>query len=499
MTLFVPLPQRILLESLTLGRTAEIEYKRDTYQVRQSAYYRAVVRLYDRLYDRHERFKYRPPGFLGLRCLPPLPKIPNPFASRPPAPMRPAVDETQAAEDHPFDQGPIHIRRFGNDMSDDDLINKAVTGDYSEDERLPLLYALSHIVENTNRTKSNRYMAAIQIAKRLGVDDTLPLNGAEREAYFFASYAIDLILQEMDSTYSKELEELFRDTLKLWVHDLMPERQEFNLDGIVRTREELNILLFDEHFFEGASNSDAWRNTFNMESLLKTNDGESVLTSIVKDTGAKVLAKMEEKTAPKHVRSLQRCVDEITKQSTLRIPDLARRDTALGGLNIASRNYEIDDQWCVKRSPASVLPSVWCYIQSNDDTAFRSKLKDAFYNKLYEIRAETPCTKGQLQRLLDVPTGIDPDMDQFGAELQMVDELASIAGKVNERLDKLIEEDARFAKSRQLKQLSSPIGKVGSEVFRHQVEQDVGRFRGVNVRKLEADIQHLEQGFKPMD
>lgn len=105
---------------------------------------------------------------------------------------------------------------------------------------------------------------------------------------------------------------------------------------------------------------------------------------------------------------------------------------------------------------------------------------------------------GQLQRLLDVPTGLDPDMDQFGAAAQMGDELSNIASKVYERFDKLIEEDGEFAQSHNEEQRASPVGRVGKQLFRQKVEQDIGRFRGINVRKLEPDIQRLEAGFEPL-
>ncbi|MDH4396155.1 MAG: hypothetical protein QE278_10780 [Limnobacter sp.] len=426
-----------------------------------------------------------------------MPKIPNPFASRTQARTQPTTTG-QAAQTHTRRRADQFVP-YTDSLSDDQLIQYAVNRKYLEEDKLVLLHCLSGIVENTNRTKYNRYTAAIQIAKLLGSDETIYMHGADRQANYFAGYAIDLMLQEMDNSFSKDIEKSFRETLKLWIHDLAPEQEKFNLDGIIRMRDELNTILFDEHFFDGANTSAAWRNTLKMEDTLVNQLTESVSTEAVRDRGAQVLAKMEAKIPVRQKLHLAPCILDIKKQCRALITDTRRLENAFAGLEKLSENDNVDNNWSVKRSPASILPVVWAYVQTTTDDTLRGNLMEAFFNKLVEVKVESPCVVGQLQRLLDVPTGLDPDMDQFGAAAQMGDELSTIASKVYERFDKLIEEDATVSRSRNEEQLASPVGRMGKLLFRQRVEQDVGRFRGINVRQLEADIQRLEAGFELLD
>jgi hypothetical protein len=422
-----------------------------------------------------------------------MPTIRNPFVSRPQPTTR------VQAEHYPVSPRGDQFVPFSNDyMSDSQLIQFAVTGKYEANDKMVLLHSLSGVVENTNRTESNRYLAAIQIAKLLDTNESIYMHGADRQANYFAGYAIDLMLQEMDNNFSESIEKSFRETLNLWINELVPEQQKFNLDGIIRTREELTELLFNDHFFDGAHTSTAWRNTLRIESVMSKTNNESVSTEAVRDCGAQMLAKMEAKILTTQKLSLEPCMLEIKKQCRALIKDPKRLEIIFYGLDILSNNNDNDNNWSVKRSPASILPVVWGYVQTTKDDTLRGNLKEAFFNKLFEVYAEGPCVVGQLQRLLDVPTGLDPDMDQFGAAAQMGDELSNIASKVYERFDKLIEEDGEFAQSHNEEQRASPVGRVGKQLFRQKVEQDIGRFRGINVRKLEPDIQRLEAGFEPL-
>lgn len=533
MALHVPLHSRILLQCMTLGFVDRWLDRRDPYSS-YNAYQRAVLSLYDRMHDSHIRSqsRNRPSGFLSRGVLPHLPRIPNPFASG----TQHAANHQAAAVPRPPQNQRYQVAdvsRFSPNISysDQDLIDFASLGQYDKEDEIILLFALSAILESPQRSRENRYMAGIQIAKLLGPGQTIYLHGADHQADYFASYAIDLMLQEMDSTFSPVIEQLFRETLNLLINELSPQNEKFVLDGIVRTRQELFEILFDPHFFDGAGTSAAWRNTLAMEAELRTSNVESVSTRVVRDNSAKILAIMESKTPIHYQRDLATTVQEFkTKaedflnrinkqhdtclyklnpksshyQERLDVEERAyqrklnKHQNALAGLEIVATNNSRDDNWSVNRSPSSILPSVWSYIKATQDSSLKAHLYTSLFNKLIEIKVENPCPVGQLQRLLDVATALDPDMDQFGADAQLGEELCAIAGKVNERFDMMIEEDAKLTQLRHEQQQASPIGRLGVEIFRQTVEQDVGRFRGINVRKLETDIQRLEEGFKPL-
>lgn len=376
------------------------------------------------------------------------------------------------------------------------LVTFAENRRYSANTLMPLLTELSLVLQSADSRSDIRYKAAQQIAKLLPSDQSICMYGAERQANYFANYAIDLMLQCMESNFSAALETQFRQTLGYWINELVPAQSEFNLDGIIKTRAELTQMLNNPRFFNRQLSEPANSGLATaMNAQMQRSTTESVATVAVRGTGALILQRMEESTPASNRLDLASCKSEILEQSRSHIDSQSRRLAISRGLDVVCNNRSIDPNWSVARSPSSLLPSVWNYIRNVNDEGLKSNLTASLFVRLGEIYSEGPCVVGQIQRLLDVPSGVDPAMNVFNARAQFDQELASIGGKVNTRLGTLFDEDAKYAESKNETQLPSVLSHIGKDTFRQTVRRELETNRGVNIADLEPEIAKFEQGF----
>ncbi|EGF33619.1 hypothetical protein IMCC9480_3462 [Oxalobacteraceae bacterium IMCC9480] len=78
---------------------------------------------------------------------------------------------------------------------------------------------------------------------------------------------------------------------------------------------------------------------------------------------------------------------------------------------------------------------IWSYIRDISDADLKKRVCDSMAMKLREIERERPCITGVSQRLADIPTAIDWSLTSNISIEQLRDELAQMAGEVNEKFE----------------------------------------------------------------
>lgn len=389
------------------------------------------------------------------------------------------------------------VYETGQQYTHQQLLGFAVRKAYVAETRIPLLLELSKISTNLQAQNRLRYQATAEISKLLRDEDSLPMFGGVWQANHFASYAVDLMLHEMDNNFSTALEEQLRQTLNLWINELAPAQSEFNLDGIIKTRAEVQDMLNNPAFFSrtkaSAPTSDSLQK---IESNMKNNDVQNVHKAEVRRFSAVTVSKLEKsftaaqsKTAQETFTAIQNTINTSAFNSDSKVAMLA-------GLNIIFNNQATDQYWEHRYSPAQLIPIVWSYIESRESPQLKLDLKESLPVRLAEVSREKPCPVGQLQRLADVPSGLDSEMSNDAENAAFKEELNRIAGSVNQRLGRLLAEDEEYALSKQQVQLNSTISQLGKDMFQQKSFQEIERYRGFNIEPLSAELKKIEIGFE---
>ena len=85
--------------------------------------------------------------------------------------------------------------------------------------------------------------------------------------------------------------------------------------------------------------------------------------------------------------------------------------------------------------PRALLATVWGYIEQWGDQEMKQNLRDSLRLVLAEIDHIDPCRTGVIERICDIPSGIDLSLPQEISEAEVLTELAQIAGKINDRFE----------------------------------------------------------------
>jgi hypothetical protein len=150
-------------------------------------------------------------------------------------------------------------------------------------------------------------------------------------------------------------------------------------------------------------------------------------------------------------------------------------------------------------TPKRLLGNVCQYIQATNDTNMRSNLTDALLARLNEIYLERPCVVGVSQRLLDVPNGIDPDMNFAGRTAQIGEEVATIAGKTYNQFSELVDEGLQALKGIEDNEAidgnEEIITDIGQNMFNSRLKNDLGRLGGIAEPEIAPHRERLKTGF----
>ncbi|HEX4842074.1 MAG TPA: hypothetical protein VFV57_00255 [Limnobacter sp.] len=348
-----------------------------------------------------------------------------------------------------------------------------------------------------NTGKSNKIMICKHLVNLMTEEDGLMCHGAVRQRNYFASYCVDLALQQLAQQFSANLEETLRSMLTLWVNTLSPVQDEFNINGVIYTRAEL-LKMLEAPVLIGRE----WRQPRShladqLERALKgrgnTSNAQTVHDHGVQSNAGRVLNIMRAKHGRTDQISDQEVVAMIEKVSRHR----KNKDDILSGMHACLQNSRRDNNWNVDLTPQQAIKEVVQYILSVKDPTMRLNLTQALLHRLEEIQLETPCVSGKLQRLLDVPNGIDPDMDFAGADRQIAEDMATLAGKTYEQFNKLIDEgiEAIQEEEKNPDTTQSIAKQIGLDMFNTRINQDMKLLGGLEEQDLAPHRERLKAGF----
>lgn len=355
--------------------------------------------------------------------------------------------------------------------------------------------------ERPDVTRAEKATLCKHLANFMNSDEAFEFKGAPRQANYFASYCVDLTLQELDLQFNAAMEQDLRSMLTLWSHELCPSQTEFNLDGIIYSRPELQNMLNGQKLISRnllqASGSLAERMDNRLHGVGTSSQAQTVHDMAVRDNGARVLALM--KTA--HAQTTQLSDSEIKtfieKAISQNTKTKLNTEQIRQGLQACLTNHAGDNNWNVHSSPRLILGDVCQYIQATANTTMRNNLQQALLDRLIEIAIEQPCTPGVMQRLLDVPNGIDPNMNFAGKSRQIGEEMASLASKTYERLTVLIDEGRQAIpeSERTPETMDQMATTIGQQMFVNRVNHEMKRLGGMSEMEVAPHRERLSTGF----
>lgn len=346
-------------------------------------------------------------------------------------------------------------------------------------------------------SRSNKAGLCKNLSKLMGDQDQHEFHGAPRQANYFASYCVDLTLQELEQQYSAALENDLRSTLTLWLETLCPSQSEFNLNGVIYPRSELLNMLQKPNLIsrqlQQASTGLAKQVEQRLLGVGTSSVNQTTHDRSVQRTGERVLNIMQAKHGKTTAISDQMVTTFVGNASKNHVS----RTAILNGMRTCLNRTNRDNNWNVDISPQKAIKEVIQYIEATTDNTLRTNLTDSLLHRLREIHYEDPCVSGVLQRLFDVPNGIDPDMNFAGASRQIGEEMATVASKTYARFTDLIDEGLEaVARERPNPNVSRTIaGNIGRDMFHTRVEQDMKLLGGLSETELAPHRDRLKEGF----
>lgn len=351
------------------------------------------------------------------------------------------------------------------------------------------------VLPDTN--KSNKATLCKHLAQLMTDQEILECHGAPRQANYFASYCVDLTLQVLEHQYSATMEEDLRDVLMLWKDTLCEGQTEFNLNGVVYSRTELDNMLRNPNLISRqlqqapTALAHQWERRLHGEGT--SSRFQTVHDQAVQNNGSRVLNIMKAKHGQTTELSHETAKRFIKKAAATNHAS----PSILAGMNLCLTNTNRDNNWNVNITPQKAIKEVIQYIKSVPDHTMRTNLTNSLLERLREIDEEGPCVSGVLQRLIDVPNGIDPDMSFAGVSRQIGEEMATLAGKTYEQFNELIDEgmEAIVNEEHNPDVTQTIASSIGRNMFDTRVNQDMKILGGLDEETLAPHRERLKAGF----
>lgn len=260
---------------------------------------------------------------------------------------------------------------------------------------------------------------------------SIEFEGTTYSSTFFQALATDLALSRLHSQANAENRVTFSRHLQSTLNSSGPEVTQFTLLGEVHPRRDLEFWL------RNLKNDAAWLPPQTGNVLAK----EWELA--IKDKDER---RIEQNVHRSAVQAYAIQVYDLLLSKVGKFPELGVRDAKKEiGAAFANRSNAallkkgldkvIDATYTASEtglnaSAAKVLTVLWLYIRNHPDRAMRSLLKGALWSRFAEIGAGYVCPVGIVERMLDVPSGVDDSLNVFARRRQIQEDVIKIANQV---------------------------------------------------------------------
>lgn len=410
------------------------------------------------------------------------------------APQRPAVAQTAPAIPAPQ---PAPTFQPGQQYTAAQLCQFAARRQFTAHTRTALIQRLVQSLSHANLEHLQRIEVLKTLAQTMTGNDAVDYRGASRQSNFFAAYAVDLMFGALANNPGAVMEQELRLVLNLWVNELVPAQQSFNINGIVYSRAEIQEMLNQGRFFPARPQALGQALALGLDQIMRqtARPGQTVHELTVRQAGEAVIQTMRNSIGRTPLLNATQALTWLDAQlGALRCSAQAKA-LARESLRTLINDQNSDTCWQVPITPREVLCLWATYLQQPQVQSLKGALVESLMVRLVEIRREDPCITGRLQRLLDVGSGIDPNLNAQALQGQLREDLVQIAVKVNEQFNALVEEDAQRAQQDGLRQNEQIASGVGRDLFRHRAVTDMARSKGFGELDLEPELSRLEAGF----
>ncbi len=366
------------------------------------------------------------------------------------------------------------------------FVSSGALTDMVDNEKLSLLGEMSFRIMQQDTTTRDKGALAQYISKSLPADETIFHAGGERQGNFFSSMAVDYLFDSLQRTYDANTVAEVQDTIKRWVETQVPAQTEFNIRGVIFTRDEmLNMVNASTLFQPSEAIVQVQRIGLQMDEEMRSVTGaQNVHREPVKAVNQIIKNRMLARCAePRLQSSVDLLKSQITRQL---IASTEMSDVFNRGLNqLFSHGFSPGERLCDAKNPTQMLGLLWTYIKNTPNAELRRNLRLALLERIIEVGVEQPCYTGQVQRLLDVPSGIDPDLGVLDLQAMVEHEVDSVAARVKVDADSLEAEVRAFAAQTGEVFDEQQLKEITKSMFQQKVDLLLGRTRGLDKAILE--------------
>lgn len=393
----------------------------------------------------------------------------------------------------------------GCSYSADQLIGFTRPGRCEPKDRMALAVNLAERLENPDHSHAVRFELSAALAHTLEEGQTVNYANAKRGDSFFASMAIDLYLSDAGLANLGFVKKKFINVLSHWMNDIAPERQEFSIQGASVKRSLMKTWLqelknpsskFSLQTAQEAIQVDQRMDIArSMDRVMRGQNGslqQSVHSDGVVEAGKVVLNLMNQKTQGQKIPSLREVMSDVMRHSSGRSD---RQDIHLGIGHVFSHDAASIGAPAEKTSPALVLRTLAGYIQHHDNSEVATNLRDASLLQLAEIGRERPCFSGCVQRILDIPNGIDPAVSAIPIGQQIKQDVAELAVRVQNEMGSLFE-GTELENPDLLHGVDEAVlAQIKVDLFKQIADTELGSVRGIPKNQFMKEVDRMSPGF----
>ncbi len=391
---------------------------------------------------------------------------------------------------------------------------KLTRGKYSVEKQQQRLKQLVSVLENINFPKSIRRRAAEIISLNLHNDSAISCFNTPRQAKYFITYAIDLLIDDLLRNRSVVLEDHLQRMIRRLVDNVSPHQENFDLGGIRYSREQLNAVIDNVGNLKGLDTGPTLSDVdlAHIENEMRSDKGraQNVHRSSVLNAASIMLARMAAKvsdadrlTPNQTAKAILGEMGAILQQESndrkankINVPVNVNRKSVETAVEIVKNTTRGDNNWKENITPQQLLPIVWGYIANHPDSQIRHNLKFTLLERLVEISSEDPCSTGKLQRLIHIPSGIDSEMNMFAETLEIGDTVTHIASVAYEFANEYVDDVVDHMRNEGGLVNALVVNELKLNMFRTRLTQELVALGGLSQNEIDSFVAQNATGFE---